>query len=213
MRQAGGRLVRNDNMRKRLSPATASELGVKCVLLAVHDDSTRLKTKWTLTDFGYQVDVTRAADEALALFDPALHDVVVAADTLPGITGAELAHIIKLRSSRTPVVLLTRRGPPSDRSCLDAVLEAGAWVCGLTSVLQNLLAASPKVANPAFSKSQGKARCRRKPRPDFVPEGRLRADVSGRYQPPPAAQIRIPKAETRKKAEYRSHAHAGNAEG
>jgi CheY-like chemotaxis protein len=172
--RGGGRLVPDDNMRKRISPATAAELGVKCVLLAVHEDSTRLKTKWTLTDFGCQVDVTRTAEEALALFDPALHDVVVTADTIPGITGAELAHIIKLRSPRTPVVLLARRGLPPDCSCLDAVLEPGAWVCGLTSVLQNLLAGAPEVANPAFPKPPGAARRRRKPRPDFVPEGRMR---------------------------------------
>ena len=55
---------------------------------------------------GNLVDVTRSAEEALTLFDPALHDVVVTADAIPGITGPELAHNIKLRSPRTPVVLL-----------------------------------------------------------------------------------------------------------
>jgi CheY-like chemotaxis protein len=86
------------------------------------------------------VDLTRCAEEALALFDPTLHDVVVTADAMPGITGAELAHIIKLRSPRTPVVLVADGRAPADRPWLDAVLEKGGEVWGLTGVLQQLAA-------------------------------------------------------------------------
>ena len=126
-------------MPKPITPAKASASSLKRVLLVVDDDSTRLTAKWTLTNFGYQVDTTRSAEEALTLFDPALHDVVVTVDAIPGITGAELAHIIKLRSPRTPVVLLAKRAAPTERSCLDAVLEKGARVGGLTGTVQKLL--------------------------------------------------------------------------
>jgi CheY-like chemotaxis protein len=139
-------------MAKPISPAKPAADALKCVLLAAHEDSTRLAAKWALTDFGYQVDVTRSAEEALALFDPVVHDVVVAADTMPGITGAELAHIIKLRSPRTPVVLVAERAAPADRSCLNAVLESGAGVWGLTGVLQQLLADPPKDGGSALHK-------------------------------------------------------------
>ena len=84
--------------------------------------------------------MARCAEEALALFDPAVHDVVVTADIMPGITGAELAHIIKLRSPRTPVVLVADGRAPADRPCLDAVLEKGAEMWGLAGVLQRLAA-------------------------------------------------------------------------
>ena len=128
-------------MPKQRSPVKPPAPGVKCVLLVVDDDAARLTAKWTLTNLGYQVEVTRCAEEALTLFDPTLHDVVVTADTLAGITGTELGHIIKLRSPRTPVVLVAERGAPADRSCLDAVLEKGAAVWGLTDVLQRLAVA------------------------------------------------------------------------
>lgn len=125
-------------MPKTLNPANPA-LGLKCVLLVAYEDSTRLTAKWTLTDFGYQVDAARTAEEALTLFDPLVHDAVVTVDAMPGITGAELAHVIKLRSPRTPVVLLAKHAAPADRSCLDAVLQLGARVSGLNATLQRLL--------------------------------------------------------------------------
>jgi len=144
---------------------------VKCILLVASEDATRLTAKWTLTDFGYQVDVTRCAEEALTLFDPTLHDVVVTADTMPGIAGAELAHIFKLRSPRTPVVLLARRAAPEARSCLDAVLEKGARIWGLTAVLERFLAGALKDGNSARRKSRSEARRLRKRVQASVPEG------------------------------------------
>jgi CheY-like chemotaxis protein len=131
-------------MSERIRSPKPQAPSLRYVLLVAHEDSTRLTAKWTLTNFGYQVDVARCAEDALALFDPMLHDAVVTADTMPGITESELAHIIKLRSPRTPVVLMAKRAPPEDRSCLDAVLEEDACAWGLTGVLQNLLAALPK---------------------------------------------------------------------
>jgi DNA-binding response OmpR family regulator len=126
-------------MPKTISPLKPSAAGVRCVLLVAQEDATRLRVKWALTDFGYLVDVTRSAEEALTLFDPKLHDAVVTADAIPSISGAELAHIVKLRSPRTPVVLLADRAAPENRSCLDAVLEDGASARGLTAALQAVL--------------------------------------------------------------------------
>ena len=141
MRQAKGEIkTRQQTMPKTISPPKPSAAGVKCVLLVAQEDATRLTAKWALTDFGYLVDVTRSAEEALTLFDPKLHDAVVTAEAMPSISGAELAHIVKLRSPRTPVVLLAERAAPKDRSCLDAVLENGAYARGLTAALQEVMA-------------------------------------------------------------------------
>jgi len=41
------------------------------------------------------------------LFDPKLHDVVLTDNSMPGMTGAEMAHIIKLPLACTPVLMYT----------------------------------------------------------------------------------------------------------
>ncbi len=130
-------------MPKRTTLPKPPAATLKCVLLVVPEDATRLAAKWTLSEFRYQVEVTRCAEEALSLFNPKVHDVVVTADAMPGISGHELAHIIKLRSPQTPVVLLAGDVAPADRSRLDAVLENGAGVWGLAAALQKLLAPAP----------------------------------------------------------------------
>ena len=155
MMKTAFRLSELNQMPKRISRAKPSAHSLKFVLLVVPEGAARHAAKWTLTDFGYLVDVTASAEEALTLFDPTLHDVVVTADTLSGITGVELAHIIKLRSARTPVVLLAGRAAPRDRSCLDAVVAKGARALGLTSVLQKLLVEEPKDARSASSDCSG----------------------------------------------------------
>jgi hypothetical protein len=56
-------------MPKPIRPLKPSAAGVKCVLLVAQEDATRPTAKWALTDFGYLVNVTRSAQEALILFD------------------------------------------------------------------------------------------------------------------------------------------------
>lgn len=116
--------------------------GGKCVMLVVHEEAIRLVAKWVLTDFGYQVEVARCGEEALALFDPSLHDLVVTAEIMPHISGAELAHIIKLRSPGTPVVLLADNGAHADRTLLGGVLERVPDIWALPGALERLLAPS-----------------------------------------------------------------------
>jgi len=89
---------------------------MKTVLLADDGDTSRVTTKWFLNNFGYSVDCARSAEEALALFDPKIHDIVVTDNLMPGMTGAEMAHIIKLRSPRTPVLMYTGKPPRISRA-------------------------------------------------------------------------------------------------
>jgi DNA-binding NtrC family response regulator len=112
---------------------------LKTVLLVDDVDDCRVATKWFLANFGFTVDSVRSAEEALALFDPRIHDVVVTDNSMPGMTGSEMAHIIKLRSPSTPVLMCTGH-PPDDRACLDLVLERPVHLLALKEGVDRLLA-------------------------------------------------------------------------
>jgi CheY-like chemotaxis protein len=111
---------------------------VTTVLLVDDMDECRLTTKWFLDNFGYAVESARSAEEALALFNPKTHDVVVTDNSMPGMTGAEMAHIIKLRSPATPVLMYTG-APPQDQSCVDMVIKRPVHLMALKDGLDKLL--------------------------------------------------------------------------
>ena len=113
---------------------------VKTILLVDDVDDIRVTTRWFLTSFGFAVDAARTAEEALALFNPAIHDVVVADNYMPGMTGAEMAHVIKMRSSSTPVLMYSGN-PPDDRSCLDVVIQRPTHLLTLKEAVDKLLVA------------------------------------------------------------------------
>ncbi len=112
---------------------------VTTVLLVDDRDDCRLTTKWFLGNFGYTVDSVRDVESALAVFDPRVHDIVVTDNSMPGMSGLELAHVIKLRSPATPILMYTGQ-PPEDRSCLDLVIQRPAHLLELKHGLEKLLA-------------------------------------------------------------------------
>jgi len=111
----------------------------RTILLVDDALATRLMTKWFLSYAGYVVQACSNAEEALAEFDPRIHDVVVTDNSMPQMTGAEMAHIIKLRSPATPVVMYTE-SLPKDRSCLDALIQRSTPLPVLKDVVAKLLA-------------------------------------------------------------------------
>ena len=115
------------------------ERSLNTILLVDDQDDVRTTTKWFLTSFGYFVIPVRTAEEALAVFNPELHDLVVTDNRMPGITGVEMAHIIKLRSPSTPILMYTGL-PPTDQRCLDAVVQRPAHLLVLKGVIDQLLA-------------------------------------------------------------------------
>ena len=116
-----------------------SSSGLKTILLVDDHDESRLTTKWFLSNFGYAVDSARNPSEALALFDPKIHDVIITDNSMPGMTGVEMAHIIKLRSPSTPVLMYTGQSP-DDRSCLDLVIQRPTHLLALREAVEKLLA-------------------------------------------------------------------------
>jgi len=117
----------------------SSSSSLKTILLVDDGDESRVTTTWFLANFGYAVESVRNAAEALALFDPRVHDVVITDNSMPGMTGVEMAHIIKLRSPSTPVLMYTGL-PPDDRSCLDLVIQRPTHLLTLKEAVQKLLA-------------------------------------------------------------------------
>jgi CheY-like chemotaxis protein len=114
---------------------------LKTILLVDDEDTARVTTKWFLSNFGYLVDCARNAEEALVLFDPKLHDLVLTDNSMDGMTGREMAHIIKMRSPSTPVIMCTG-APPTDRSCLDLVISKPTHLLTLKEAVDALLAPS-----------------------------------------------------------------------
>ncbi len=112
---------------------------VSTILLVDDGDECRVTTKWFLTNFGYAVDAARTAEEALALFNPRIHDLVITDNAMPGMTGAEMAHVIKLRSPSTPILMYTGNAP-DDQSCLDLVIQRPAHLLTLRDAADRLLA-------------------------------------------------------------------------
>lgn len=109
------------------------------VLLVDDIDDNRLTTKWFLASFGYSVESVRSAEEALALFDSKTHDIVVTDNSMPAMSGAEMAHVIKLRSASTPVLMYTGVAP-ENLSCVDRIILKPAHLLELKEAIDVLLA-------------------------------------------------------------------------
>lgn len=120
-----------------------SENQLRTVLLVDDNVDTRLLTKMFLNNFGFEVDSAGSASEALAHFNPVLHDLVLTDNSMPGMTGSEMAHIIKLRSPSTPIVMCTGN-PPSDTTSIDVVIAKPTHLLAIKDALDKLLTGKPQ---------------------------------------------------------------------
>jgi DNA-binding response OmpR family regulator len=119
-------------------PATHS----KTILLVDDQDEYRVMARWFLISFGFGVESARTAQEALAVFDPATHDLVITDNTMPGMSGAEMARLIKRRSPTTPVLMCSGR-LPADQSGLDLVIQKPVHLLTVKAAVEQMLASSP----------------------------------------------------------------------
>jgi CheY-like chemotaxis protein len=115
-----------------------SEHPSKTVLLVDDNIDTRLLTKMFLNNFGYEVDSVDSAQEALEIFNPILHNLVLTDNSMPDMTGGEMAHIIKLRSPFTPVLMCTGN-PPNDCSAIDLVITKPTHLLAIKDAIDKLL--------------------------------------------------------------------------
>jgi CheY-like chemotaxis protein len=82
------------------------------VRIVLVDDSPRLLTVVSdmLRAAGHTVTTSTSGEEALELFDPSQHDVVITDLGMPRMNGWEIAERVKKRSSSTAVFILTGWG-------------------------------------------------------------------------------------------------------
>ncbi len=93
-----------DEARRSRPPAIVSPLHV----LVVDDQSMVRQTLGEMLQaLGHMVTLAACGQEALDLFDPARHQVVITDWGMPGMSGLQVARSIKGRSPGTPIVLVT----------------------------------------------------------------------------------------------------------
>lgn len=109
-------------------------------MLLVDDNiDTRLLTKMFLNNFGFEVDSVDSAAQALELFNPGLHRLVLTDNSMPDMTGGEMAQLIKQRSPSTPILMCTGN-PPNDCSGVDLVIKKPTHLLAIKDAMDKLLA-------------------------------------------------------------------------
>lgn len=110
----------------------------RTILLVDDQDEVRAVTLEVLAALGYTAESARSAGEALTLFDKETHDAVLTDNSMPGMSGAEMARVIKRRSPFTPILMYTAN-PPSDLSGIDMFIQKPTQPLALKEGLDHLL--------------------------------------------------------------------------
>ena len=94
-------------------------------VLFVDDDLTgRELSIFNLTAAGYAVDAARDGKEALALFSPERHQLVITDLRMPKVSGMELVAQVKRQAPDVPIIVITAHG--SIATAVEA-MQAGAY--------------------------------------------------------------------------------------
>ena len=99
---------------------------------------TRVLTKMFLNNFGYEVDSVDSGIAALKQFNPVVHNLVLTDNSVPEMSGGEMAHFIKQRSPKTPVLMCTGH-PPNDCSAIDLVIAKPTHLLAIKDAISQLL--------------------------------------------------------------------------
>ncbi len=114
---------------------------------------------------GFDVTTCSGGEEALAKFDPAVHDLVLTDYGMPDLTGLQVAAGVKRRSPSTPVVLVTGWGSDMDASApppgITSVLSKPFRLAALVEAVKGALA-GPSQQPPARGRSDTPGRARSK---------------------------------------------------
>jgi CheY-like chemotaxis protein len=112
---------------------------------------------------GFDVTTCSGGEEALATFDPAVHDLVLTDYGMPDLNGLQVAVGVKRRSPSTPVVLVTGWGSDMDASSpphgITAVLSKPFRLAALVEAVRAALVGSGQRQPMAGqTDTQGRAR-------------------------------------------------------
>jgi CheY-like chemotaxis protein len=110
----------------------------RTILLVDDNIDTRVLTKMFLNNFGYEVDSVDSGIAALKQFNPVVHNLVLTDNSMPEMSGGEMAHLIKQRSPKTPVLMCTGH-PPNDCSAIDLVIAKPTHLLAIKDAISQLL--------------------------------------------------------------------------
>lgn len=112
--------------------------GKKTILLVDDASESRILAKWFLSTFDYVVHSAANAEDALARFDPTVHSLVLTDNSMPGMSGREMASIIKQRSPATPIIMFTGN-PPVNLNCVDLVIQKPAHLLNVKHAIDRFI--------------------------------------------------------------------------
>ena len=118
-----------------------SQNRARTILVVDDNASIRLLATILFNNYGYQVSSYDNPKDALGCFDPKFHDLVMTDNSMPGMTGAEMARKIKSRSPSTPIVMYTAN-PPSDCPSVDVMIKKPVHLLMLKEAVERLLPAA-----------------------------------------------------------------------
>jgi hypothetical protein len=67
-----------------------------------------------------------------------IHDLVIRDNSIPGLSGVEMVHKLKLKSAATPGLICTRQGA-KDTSCIDLIFERPVHLLRLKHAVKRLI--------------------------------------------------------------------------
>lgn len=103
--------------------ATAAAPGAR-VLLVEDNPVNALLARALLVREGCEVDHARVGEEALAALSVGTYDIILLDMRMPGLSGEQVARLLRKRGVDTPIVALTANGFDDDRrACLDAGMD------------------------------------------------------------------------------------------
>ena len=112
-----------DEEEKAVPPPPPKSQSVGLALVVDDHDMVRITTAELMTELGYEVIQARSAEEAAEHIGRGIHvDLIVTDQIMPGMSGVDLARIVRARSPRTLVLLVSGysdpNGVPPDLICL-----------------------------------------------------------------------------------------------
>jgi PAS domain S-box-containing protein len=100
--------VKPGQIAERSGQPTPESRGVGTALLVEDEDVVRMSTADMLAELGYKIAEASSAEEALSLLTRGLRvDVLVTDHLMPGMTGVDLARVVRDRSPETPVLIIS----------------------------------------------------------------------------------------------------------
>jgi CheY-like chemotaxis protein len=110
-------------------------------ILVVDDEAFMLKLlKWRFASKDYSVDTVESGEEALALLETQHFDLLLTDDSMPGMSGMDLAKTVKARFPAMPILMFSGHPPALQPPFIDMVLRKPEDIPILVSAVRAVLA-------------------------------------------------------------------------